>query len=183
MYIWFTHTQSSNMLLREQFWNRCGRSGSQALRLCSPIRPCHWLNSTPWRDCRQGFRVRQPQSGLCNQAGHWQGSTVEQSIWLGFLVGQDIQLYPEVGWGWRLLMLGRSLSGLTGWTEPQIILRDWVDSPAGFPVLKKPQSVFSSHIAHSWAQAAQGHCSGSLVEWNQRLCSTGEKGCWFDSWQ
>lgn len=61
-------------------------------------------------------------------------------------------------------MLGRSLSGLPGWVEPQIILRDWVDSPAGFPVVKKPQAVFSNHTAHSRAQAAQGHCSGSLVE-------------------
>lgn len=162
MYIWFTHTQSSNMLFREQFWNRCSKSGSQTLRLCSPIRWCHWLNSTHWRDCRQGFRVRQPQaelcnqpgaqrwvepqSGLCNQVGHWQGSTAEQSLWLGFLVGQDIQLYPAVGWGWRLFMIGWSLSGLPGWVEPQIIFHDWVDSPAGFPVLMRPQAVYSNHI-------------------------------------
>lgn len=163
MYIWFTHTQSSNMLFREQFLNRCSRSGSLALRLCSVIRWCHWLNSTHWRDfSRQGLRVRQPQtelcnqpgpqrrvepqSGLCNQVGHWQGSTVEQNLWLGFPVGQDIQLYPAIGWGWILFMVGRSLSGLPSWVEPQIILHDWVDSPTGFPILRRPQAVFSNHI-------------------------------------
>lgn len=36
------------------------------------------------------------RTGLCNQVRHWLGSTIRQGLWLGSLVGRNLQLYPAV---------------------------------------------------------------------------------------
>lgn len=170
MYIWFAHTQSSNMFFREQFWNWCEKC-SQALRLCSPIRWCHWLNSIHWRDCgRASGSDTSLRLELCNQPGAQRWVEPQSALQSGrplarfhcwakvsegsFLVGQDIQLYPATGWGWRLFMVGWSLSGLPGWVSHRLY-HDWVDSPA-VPCLGWGHKLCTAIMRGlAWAQAAR----------------------------
>ena len=52
-----------------------------------------------------------------------------QVHWSGFLVGQGLQLYPTVGWSWRLCFAvnggGVSLSRLPGLVGLKAMLHSW----------------------------------------------------------
>lgn len=132
-----------------------------------------WLGGTsgctPWPDGTTGYapKLGRATGWIHKWVGPWLCSAVVQGHCLGSLAGQGHQLYPAVGWGWKLYsMFEKDLVQALG----------WVGLPSMFCDLVGPLSRQSllGQVYRLCSTIGQDHRLGSAVEWGCRLDSTGE---------